>query len=117
MGDFAISAEILAHLEFEVSHVYHCVASPYLLTTVLKYQGTLGGMLCHSCLIKLLNSPESSLLYFAFLICQMFSVGERSELQVGQSSTQTVLVQTHAAVTDAVSGFKKKLHLDKRMFL
>ncbi len=36
---------------------------------------------------------------------QMFSIGERSRLQVGQFSTQALLLQSHAVVIAAVCGF------------
>ncbi len=38
-------------------------------------------------------------------MCQMFSIGVRSGLQVGQFSTRTPLLQSHAVVIAAVCGF------------
>ncbi len=37
--------------------------------------------------------------------CQMFSIGERSGLQAGQFSTQTLLLRSYAVVIAAVCGF------------
>ncbi len=39
------------------------------------------------------------------MMCQMFSIGERSGLQAGQYSTRTLLLRSHAVVTAAVCGF------------
>ncbi len=39
------------------------------------------------------------------MMCQMFSIGERSGLQAGQFSTWTCLLQSHAVVIAAVWGF------------
>ena len=37
-----------------------------------------------------------------FMIYQMFSIGEKFELQAGQFSTPTLLLQSHAVVVDTV---------------
>ncbi len=42
--------------------------------------------------------------YFCFMMCQIFSIGERSGLQAGQFSTQTLLLRSHAVVIAAVCG-------------
>ncbi len=42
---------------------------------------------------------------FRLMMCQMFSIGERSGLQVGQFSTRTLLLRSHAVVVAAVCGF------------
>ncbi len=39
------------------------------------------------------------------MMCQMFSMGERSGLQAGQFSTWTLLLRSHAVVIAAVCGF------------
>ncbi len=54
---------------------------------------------------QLLKSLWSSLTYFYLMMWQMFSIGERSGLQAGQFSTQTLLLWSHAVVTAAVCGF------------
>lgn len=41
-------------------------------------------------------------LFFGFMMCQIFSVGERFALPVGLFSTQTLTLQNHAAVVDAI---------------
>ncbi len=41
---------------------------------------------------------------FYLMMCQMFSIGERSGLQAGQFSTQTLLLGSHAVVIAAVCG-------------
>ncbi len=47
--------------------------------------------LVHSCLIGflLLKSLLSSLMYFALMMCQMFSIGKRSGLETGPDSSTT----------------------------
>ncbi len=42
---------------------------------------------------------------FRLMMHQMFSIGERSGLQAGQFSTQTLLLRSHAGVIAAESGF------------
>ncbi len=42
------------------------------------------------------------------MICQMFSIGERSGLQAGQFSTQTLLLRSHVVVIATVFGFALK---------
>ncbi len=42
------------------------------------------------------------------MICQMFSIGERSGLQAGQFSTRTLLLRSHAVVIATVFGFALK---------
>ncbi len=55
---------------------------------------------------QLLKSLWSSLTYFfCLMVRQMFSIGERSGLQAGQFSTQTLLLWSHAVVIAAVCGF------------
>ncbi len=54
---------------------------------------------------QLLKSSWSSLTYFHLMMCQMFSIGERSGLQAGQFSTRTLLLWSHAVVIAAVCGF------------
>ena len=94
-------------------HVYHCVASPLLFITVCKRLGTeetscssLGiGMLSHSCLIQASSCSTVVSLFcgiFLFMMCQMFSMGERSGLQAGDFSTQILLLRSHDVVIDAV---------------
>ncbi len=39
------------------------------------------------------------------MMCQMFSIGERSALQAGQFSTWTIILQSHAVVIAAEYGF------------
>ncbi len=51
---------------------------------------------------QLLKSLWLSLMYFR---CQMFSIGERSGLQVGQCSTRIILLWSHAVVIAVVCGF------------
>ncbi len=43
---------------------------------------------------------------------QMFSIGERSGLQAGQFSTQTLLLQSHAVVIAAVCGLHCPAEID-----
>ncbi len=43
--------------------------------------------------------------FFCSMMCQMFSIVERSELQAGQFSTRTLLLRSHAVVIAAVCGF------------
>ncbi len=55
---------------------------------------------------QLLKSLWSSLWrIFSLIMCQMFSIGERSGLQAGQFSTQTLLLWSHAVVIAVVCGF------------
>ncbi len=54
---------------------------------------------------QLLKSSWSSLTYFHLMMCQMFSIDERSGLQAGQFSTWTLLLRSHAVVIAAVCGF------------
>ncbi len=49
-----------------------------------------------------LKSSWSSLAYFRLMMRQMFSIGERSGLQAGQFSTQTLLLRSHAVVAAAI---------------
>ncbi len=50
------------------------------------------------------------------MMCQMFSIGERSGLQAGQFITRTLLLRSHAVVIAAVCGFAlscwNKRHLE-----
>ncbi len=43
--------------------------------------------------------------FFRAMMCQMFSIGERSGLQAGQFGTRTLLLRSHAVVIAAVCGF------------
>ncbi len=43
--------------------------------------------------------------FFRLMMRQMFSIGERSGLQAGQFSTQTLLLRSHAVVIAAACGF------------
>ncbi len=64
------------------------------------------GMLSHSCLIQASScSTVLGLLcrIFLFMMCQMFSMGERSGLQAGHFSTR-ILLRSHDVVIDAVCG-------------
>ncbi len=53
----------------------------------------------------LLKTLWSSLTYFFLMMRQMFSIGERSGLQSGQFTTQTLLLWSNAVVIAAVCGF------------
>ncbi len=55
---------------------------------------------------QLLKSSWSSLMYFRIMMHQMFSTGERSGLQAGQFSTQTLLLWSLVVVLAAVCGFE-----------
>ena len=88
--------------KLEQGDVYQRVASLLLLTSDVNIwgvrrpvSGVLGGMLPHPCLMQ--DSCCSIVLglccwIFQFMMQQMFSVGERSGLQTGQSSNQTLLL-------------------------
>ena len=98
--------------------VYHCMASPFLFIIVCKRHerkrteegscSSLGiGMLSLSCLIQASScSNVLGLLWriFLFMMCQMFSTGERSGLQAGRFSTRILLLRSHGVVIDAVCG-------------
>ncbi len=62
----------------------------------------------HSCLIQVFscwNVCGRLWSIFRLMMCQMFSIGERSGLQSGQFSTRTLLLRRHAVVIVAVCGF------------
>ncbi len=64
-------------------------------------------MLSHSCLIQASScSTVLGLLchIFLFMMCQMFSMGERSGLQAGYLGTRILLLRSHDVVIDAVCG-------------
>ena len=107
----------LQHVPKELGqqHVYHCVKSPLLLTTLNKHLGTddtnfwsfVSGILCHSCLIYDFSCSTVRGLrcrILRFVMCHTFSRGDRSWLQAGQSSTCTLLLWSHAGVTCAECG-------------
>lgn len=50
-------------------------------------------------------ATEEFVVIFRLMMCQMFSIGERSILQAGQFSTQSLLQLSHAFVIAAVCGF------------
>ena len=88
-------------------HVYHCVTSPFLLTTFNRRLGTedinswsfVGGILSHSCLMNnfscsTVRGLRSRIL--RFIMRHTFSMGDGSGLQEGQSSTRTLLLWSHA---------------------
>ncbi len=56
---------------------------------------------------QLLKTLWSSLtcFFFCLMMCQMYSIGDRSGLQVGQFSTRTLLLRNRAVVIAAVCGF------------
>ncbi len=49
-------------------------------------------------------AEEFVVVFFRLMMHQMFSIGERSGLQAGQFSTQTLLLRSHAVVIAAVCG-------------
>ncbi len=54
---------------------------------------------------QLLKSLWSSFIFFYLMMCQLFSIGERSGLQAGQFNTLILLLWSHAVVIAAVWGF------------
>jgi len=102
---YDLMAKISAHLEFGSNyeekvgtgpHLPQCT-SPLLLTTVCKHLETE-----ETCCWTFWKSLLCRVLHF--MMYQMFSVGENSELQTGQSITRTILLRSHAFVKDAVCG-------------
>ena len=89
--------------------------SPFLLITLNKRLGTedtkfwsfVGGNLYHSCLIYDFSCSTVRGLrcrILCFIMGRPFSMGDRSGLQAGQSSTCTLLLWSHAVVTCAECG-------------
>ena len=85
------------------------------LTTLSKRLGTeetnfwsfSGGILSHSCLMYSLSCSTVRDLHCCilhFIMLHTFSMGDRSGLQAGQSSTCTLLLWSHAVVTRAECG-------------
>jgi len=101
--------------QFFFLHFYHCVTSPFLLTTLTKRLGTeetnfwsfSDGILSHSCLMYSLSCSTVRGLrcrILRFIMCHTFSMGDRSGPHTGQGSTRTLLLQSHAVVTHAECG-------------
>lgn len=116
---FIFLLQIFTHFEFDSSstfqlswdsmYVYHCVTSPFLLTT-LKCLGTedtngwsfVGGIFSHSCLMydfrpSTVRGVRCHIL--RFIMRHAFPMDCRSGLQADQSSTNTLLLRSHAVVT------------------
>ena len=96
-------------------HFYHCVTSPFLLTTLNKRLGTedtncwsfVGGILSHSCLMYSFSCSTVRGLrcrILRFIMRHTFSMEIGSGLQAGQSSTRTLLLRSHAVVKRAECG-------------
>ena len=92
-------------------HVYHWVASSFLIT-LCNCLGTedinccsfASGIFAHSWCIQDLSCPTvrgCCCLILLFMMCHTFSIGDRSGLQAGQSSTHTLCPLSHALVTCA----------------
>ncbi len=73
----------------------HISYTNFIYTYIHLYTHTHIYIYVHGCLWRI----------FCLMMWQMFSIGEKSELQVGQFSTRTLLVQSHAVVIAAVCGF------------
>ena len=97
-------------------YVYHCVTSPFLLKTLSKHLGTEdtncwsfeSRILYHSCLMydfscSTVRGLRCCVLHF--IMCHTFWMGDRFELQAGQSSTRNLLLRSHAVVTCSECGF------------
>jgi len=72
--------------------------------------GPLGDECCPILIWYRIQAAQQSWVFFV-AICvsrnvQMFSVGERSGWQADQSSTWTLLLQSHATVVDAACGLE-----------
>ena len=107
----------LQHVPKELGqgHFYHCVTSPFLFTTLNRRLGTedtncwsfVGGILSHSCLMNNFNCSTvrgHRARILRFIMRHTFSMGDRSGLQAGQSSTRTLLLRSQAVVTRAECG-------------
>ncbi len=126
LRNFTIVCTKWAHFKFDACYrsqnswdggnVDHGVASPLLFKTVWRRLGievmsfwSFGvGIWSHSCLImdySCWRVRGHLWRIFRLMMCQMFSIGERSGLQVGQFSTWTLLLWSHAVVIAAVCGF------------
>lgn len=99
--------KILAHLEFQSSNMSQKLGTGSFLVLCNacslnnSLSGNWGGMLLYIPWYRILAAQH--LRFFCLMIFQMFSVGEKSELQSGQFNTQNFLQQTYVAVIDAVS--------------
>ena len=96
-------------------HVYHWVTSPFLLITLCNHLGTedinccsfASGIFAHSWCIQDLSCSTvrgRRCLILLFMMRHTFSIGDRSGLQAGQSSTRTLCLRSHAVVTRAEWG-------------
>lgn len=85
------------------AHVYDCVASSSVSTTVSKWElrraasGSLGEECCFILVwSRILDAQQPRVFFvyffFCFMVLQMFSVGERRGLQADQFSTLTFLL-------------------------
>lgn len=96
-------------------HIYHCVASPLILTAVYKHLGTVEtgcwtfgrAILSHSFLIEAYSCSTILGLLCHFVIHKLFSNGERLGLQAAQFSFCTLQI---------CKAFHERSHVDESIF-